>query len=124
MLEVSNTAELRQLMLLEKHFLASLYLSQNSAVAKKIVVNGSDDQLDTLIHVLHHICTGKIPVLRKSMLRTQKGLKFMQITFGTDDNVYNLQCSSRGDKTKKISKISNFFPDLFFFLFNDKSNEK
>ena len=123
MLDIKNTSELHQAILNEKNYLASLYISEKGAIAKKDIVNSSDDQLNLLWFILHYICKGDIHVLWKSVTRTQKGHNYIKVIFCQKKKISNLECSSWLEKTKKLCKFSNF-SQTYFFYFSMKNNTK
>ena len=73
-LEVVDKITLRDLMLRNKDFLARLYLAESVSIARKLIVNAESEQLCLLIHVLHYISNGSIPIKIIIMFARQKSM--------------------------------------------------
>ena len=57
MLVIYTKPALYEVMVREKNFLAKLYLSENDALTKKIIVNSTEGQLNILIQVTAYFLT-------------------------------------------------------------------
>jgi len=119
---IEDTDILRDLMLRNKTYLARLYQSKNPAIAKKLLVNSSDKELNLLLQIVHYISEGKIHVTKKCFHQGQikKRSHFIEKSFGTKEKVNDLLNSSREVQCKHLTRLANCFPDLLYLLFNEK----
>lgn len=53
---------LKAMLIRDKGFLYSLYEGPNILKNKRILLNASDSQLNTLLRYLHFVASGKIPI--------------------------------------------------------------
>ena len=107
--EIVGQDILREHMLREKQFLAQLYLSKDSAVSMKTIVNASELQLQVLLTVIHYICRGLIPVktkflLKKSPLKNKK--KFIFETFRSTVKITRLLNEDKATQVIYLLTIS------------------
>lgn len=76
------TEELLKAMLIrDRGFLYSLYEGSNILKNKRILVNASDTQLNTLLRYLHFVASGKIPITKENFEKiTAQKLKLIRRT--------------------------------------------
>jgi len=102
-----------------KGFLHKLYLSnpRSNAVALN---NASDQELDTLIKVLHLISNGKIHLRKQdfAILKKSKRLNFLKNYVERKDSYVQLLQSNREDKIQVLRKFCALYNSLLYLLFN------
>jgi len=102
-----------------KGFLHSLY-SKNPRANAQLIINANDIELNTLIKILHLICTGKIH-LRKSdfkILKKSKRLNFLKNFLERKDSYVKLLKSTREQKIQVLRKFCALYNPLLYLLFN------
>lgn len=57
---------LKAMLIRDRGFLYSLYEGPNILKNKRILVNASDTQLNTLLRYLHFVASGKIPIKKEN----------------------------------------------------------
>ena len=118
-LEVVDKTTLRDLMLRNKDFLARLYKAESVQIARKLIVNAESEQLCLLMHVLHYISNGSIPMKIKNYNNVCKAKKhgFIFKSFRSVENTKKLLNESRENQCKSLTKIGLCYRDLFHVLF-------
>ena len=105
---------LRQLMLENKEFLKSLYLSDSSMQTETIIENATYLQLKCLSNVLAFIAKGLIPIAKhkfSEMEKNKKALVFFHENF--TENLEELK-----DLVPHILPLSGILPHLLYSLFH------
>ena len=113
-------SKLRNLMLLNKNFLAELYKSPNPSITKKTLSFASNLQLRIVIHILHCLSKGWIPLKRQQFdsLHKAKKTRYLNDQFLKKTSVNKLLRSERKDQLEVLFKFSSCFQNLFYSIFN------
>ena len=113
-----NQEHMKALLLRDKVFLRTLYSSDSAAASKKLLNNASDSKLNTLVKFLHMEANGHIKIRRQDFEALSNGLvKYFRKHFEPKAALKRL-LRDRQVKVQALSRLSPFFPQLLFTLFN------
>jgi len=113
-----NQEHMKALLLRDKEFLRTLYSSESAPASKKLLNNASDSKLNTLVKFLHMEANGHIKIRKEDFEALSNGhVKFFRKHFESKAALKRL-LGERQEKVKVLSKLSPFFPQLLFTLFN------
>ena len=109
----------RSLMIFNKQFLAELYES-NKLTSRKILLIASDSQIKLLLHLLHFIATGEIPLSQEShdSISKAKKARFILTKFKEKAKVKRLLKLERKEQLQLLLKLSSLYKFLLLRLFD------
>lgn len=111
---------LKKLMVIDKPFLAELYL-RNSMIIRKKLQSALNKQLRLVIHILHKIFNGEISMSRDSCdeLQRQKKFKKLHKLFSSNASYQKILKNNRFEQIQLLCQFSSCYKYLFFYIFNE-----
>jgi len=102
-----------------KGFLHKLY-KNNPRTNAAFIFNANDQELNTLIKILHLICIGSIHMRKDDFakLKQSKRLSILRNFFERKDSYFKLLQSKREEKIQILRKFCALYGSILYLLFN------
>jgi hypothetical protein len=84
----------------------------------KVLRKGTKEQRQLLIHVLHHVLSGQIPMRGKDFPLIARKMNFLNSHFQTEDAVRALLSSADSAQKEVLGQVTNFHV-LLYSLFKN-----
>lgn len=115
-------------LLRHKAFLKSMQLLSEPKIVKQHLLHAKEQELQTLIRVLHFYTKGQIPINATlfSTLTAAKLIKTLRKTVEKNKDCQKAVRSQRADKLELLQKFSKYLPQLLnpLFLHLDQAKNK
>lgn len=112
---------LRKRLLKDKNFLYKIYSESNSKSIKELLAQASTFQINTILHYLHCVVTGKIPLPRENYDYVVNHKKIIRLRRGVETKIsLRSRITDKSLGLKYLKDLSNVLSVLFKPMFELK----
>lgn len=114
-----NPEQFKPSLIRDKEFLKQIYSSQSIPNSKRLLMFASDQQLETILKLLHFISTGQMRLKKTHFEQFSRAqIFFLKKNFEKKTILLRLLKTDRKNKVKVLQKLLPLMPYLLYPLFN------